>query len=133
MREPSWLAFLAATLIFVPAGSAGQTAVGPAAAHDLVFKTLAATWDEALPLGNGTLGALVWRRGGKVRLSLDRANLWDLRPMENLKGPEWTWRWVLDKWRKNEYKDVQDRFDRPYDVNPAPTKIPAGALELDLS
>ncbi len=133
MRMPSWLATLAATLIFIPTPAVGQAVVVPAAAHDLVFKTLAQTWDEALPLGNGMVGALVWRKDGKVRLSLDRADLWDLRPMENLKGPEWTWRWVSKRWRGNDYKAVQDRFDRPYDVNPAPTKIPAGAIEFDLA
>jgi alpha-L-fucosidase 2 len=128
---PCILAAVALLALWSP--GAAQFTAGPSAAHDLVFKGLAASWDEALPLGNGMLGALVWRKAGRIRLSLDRADLWDLRPMENLKGPEWTWRWVLDHWRKNDYKPVQDRFDRPYDVNPAPTKIPAGALELDLS
>lgn len=133
MKTSASLIFLAAALHFIGPSASAQFAVGPTASHDLVFNYLAATWDEALPLGNGTLGALVWRKDGRVRLSLDRADLWDLRPMENLKGPEWTWRWVLERWRENDYKSVQDRFDRPYDVNPAPTKIPAGALELDLS
>jgi alpha-L-fucosidase 2 len=124
---------VAATLALVGAPAEAQFAAGPTASHDLVFMDLAATWDEGLPLGNGMLGALIWAKNGRVRLSLDRADLWDLRPMENLKGPEWTWRWVLDRWRANEYKLVQDRFDRPYDANPAPTKIPAGALEFDLA
>jgi len=52
--------------------------------------------------------------------------------MDNLKGPEWKFRWVVDQWKKNDYKPVQEKFDRPYDDNPAPTKIPAGALEIDL-
>ena len=132
MKKPAVLIPLVAVLVALCRPAAGQFAGGPSAAHDLVFKELASTWDEGLPLGNGMIGALVWSRAGRIRLSLDRADLWDLRPMENLKGPEWTWRWVLDHWRKNDYKPVQDRFDRPYDVNPAPTKIPAGALEFDL-
>jgi len=99
--------------------------------HDLIFKDLAATWDEGVPLGNGMVGALVWRRGGKLRLSLDRADLWDLRPMENMKGPEWTFRWVQEQWRKGDYKPVQAKFDAPYDADPAPSKIPAGSLEFD--
>lgn len=39
---------------------------------DLIFPTLAASWDEGIPLGNGTLGALVWQRDSLLRLSLDR-------------------------------------------------------------
>jgi len=101
-------------------------------AHDLVSPDLAKSWDEAVPLGNGMVGALVWANGGRLRVSLDRADLWDLRPMRNLGGPEWTFRWVKEQWEKNEYKSVQDRFDRPYDADPAPSKIPAGALEFDL-
>src|ERR1039457_6343382 len=30
------------------------------------------TWDEAIPLGNGLLGGLVWGEGNVLRLSLDR-------------------------------------------------------------
>lgn len=31
-------------------------------ASDLRFPDLATVWDEAMPLGNATLGALVWQR-----------------------------------------------------------------------
>ena len=29
---------------------------------DLRFSNLATTWDEGMPLGNATVGALVWQR-----------------------------------------------------------------------
>ena len=38
------------------------------------------TWDEAVPLGNGLLGGLVWGETNTLRLSLDRGDLWDERP-----------------------------------------------------
>jgi hypothetical protein len=38
-----------------------------------------ATWDEAIPLGNGLTGGLLWGQDRTLRLSLDRADLWDLR------------------------------------------------------
>lgn len=118
----------------------GQIVRFPAAAelplqpspHDLVFQSLALCWDEAVPLGNGMVGALVWKNADRVRVSLDRADLWDLRPMENLNTPEWKFRWVVAQWKKNDYKPVQEKFDKPYDSNPAPSKIPAGALEFKL-
>ena len=31
-----------------------------------------------------------------------------------------------------DYGFVQDLFDKPYSANPAPTKIPAGAMEWDI-
>ncbi len=101
--------------------------------HDLYFEALANTWDEGIPLGNGMVGALLWQKEGKLRLSLDRADLWDLRPMENLKTPEWKFKWVQDQWEKDTYDKVQDNFDVPYDKSPAPSKIPGAALEFDIS
>jgi len=101
--------------------------------HDLHFEKLATTWDEAIPLGNGMVGALIWQKDGKLRFSLDRADLWDLRPMENLKTPEWKYSWVYEQWKNNTYKEVQDRFDVPYDKSPAPSKIPGAGLEFDIS
>jgi alpha-L-fucosidase 2 len=100
---------------------------------DLKFTKLAKSWDEAIPLGNGMLGALVWEKGNKLRISLDRADLWDLRPMENIDKPEWKYSWVKEKWDKNTYAKVQEMFDVPYDRNPAPSKIPGAALEFDIS
>ncbi|MBK8506038.1 MAG: hypothetical protein IPL46_29890 [Saprospiraceae bacterium] len=82
---------------------------------------------------NGMIGALVWKKEGKLRLSLDRAELWDLRPMENLQTPEWKYSWVYNQWKKDDYIPVQKRFDEPYDQSPAPSKIPGAALEFDIS
>lgn len=99
----------------------------------LHFNQLAKSWDEAIPLGNGMLGALIWEKDGKLRFSLDRVDLWDLRPMENLDTPKWKFGWVYDQWKKNNYKAVQEQFDVPYDRSPAPSKIPGAALEFDIS
>jgi len=101
--------------------------------NDLHFDKLSEVWDEAIPLGNGMVGALIWQKQGKLRFSLDRADLWDLRPMENLKTPEWKFGWVYDQWKKNDYKPVQQNFDVPYNKSPAPSKIPGAALEFDVS
>ena len=105
---------------------------GPSS-EDMHFNHLPTVWDEGIPLGNGMVGALVWENKGKLRFSLDRADLWDLRPMENLKTPEWKYTWVHDQWQKKDYKPVQDKFDVPYDRSPAPSKIPGAAIEVDIS
>ncbi len=99
--------------------------------HDLKFLKLAATWDEGIPLGNGMQGALVWQKGDRLRFSLDRADLWDLRPMANLSKPEFSFLWVQEQVKNKTYKNVQDLFDTPYDNNAAPSKIPGAAIEFD--
>jgi len=129
--------FLKTTLILVLLGGILPNVFGQikveASPHDLHFNELASTWDEGIPLGNGMIGALIWEKNGKLRFSLDRADLWDLRPMENLKTPEWKYSWVYEQWKNDTYKKVQDRFDVPYDNSPAPSKIPGAALEFDIS
>lgn len=99
--------------------------------HDLHFDTLASRWDEAIPLGNGMLGALIWQRSDHLRFSLDRADLWDQRPMKGLHRPEFSYPWVVEQVKKKDYSPVQQYFDEPYDREPAPSKIPGGALEFD--
>jgi len=99
--------------------------------HDMEFSQLASRWDEAVPLGNAMIGALVWQNGDNLRLSLDRADLWDLRPMKNLDTPQWKYKWVYEQWKNDNYHAVQENFDVPYDRNPAPSKIPAAALEFN--
>lgn len=101
--------------------------------NDLVFNQLATSWDEGIPLGNGMLGALIWQKDDKLRVSLDRADLWDLRPVENLSRPEFSYNWVQKQVKNNTYKTVQELFDVPYDQMSAPSKIPGAALEFDIS
>ena len=101
-------------------------------AHDLIFNSLANRWDEAVPQGNGILGTLIWQKGDNLRFSLDRADLWDLSPMHNLKNFEYKFKWVYDNWKNNTYNNVQEFFDNPYDRTAAPSKIPAAALEFNV-
>ncbi len=111
---------------------AKKESLKPSNEHNLVFSELAATWDEAIPLGNGMVGNLVWQNNGKLRFSLDRADLWDLRPMENIDFDKWKFQDVYEHWKADKYGEVQQAFDVPYNNLPAPSKILAGALEFDM-
>ena len=104
----------------------------PLPKHDLTYTKLAATWDEAIPLGNATVGSLIWQNGDNLRFSLDRADIWDMRPMAGLHREEFSYKWVQAQVAKKDYKPVQQFFDAPYDREPAPSKIPAGALEFKI-
>ena len=99
---------------------------------DLVFNDLAAVWDEAMPLGNATVGELVWKKGDNLRLSLDRIDLWDMRPIEAFKGEDYTFEWVKNQVRKGDYDPVVDKFEKKAYLA-APSKIPGAALEIDIS
>ena len=99
---------------------------------DLVFNDLATVWDEAMPLGNATVGELVWQKGDNLRLSLDRIDLWDLRPIEAFKGEEYSFEWVKEHVRRGDYGPVTELFDKK-GYAAAPSKIPGAALEMGIS
>ena len=103
----------------------------PTPAHGLHFRTPVTVWDEALPLGNGAMGALVWGDGAPVRISLDRADLWDLRPVPEFHSLEYNYTTMQQWHREGRVKDLVRLYEDPYE-RPAPTKIPAGRIELAL-
>lgn len=104
-----------------------------ASTSDLTYSALAQSWDEGVPLGNAMVGALIWKKGSSLRFSLDRADLWDLRPVDSLSGNNYRFNWVKEQIRKKDYLPVQKKFDWPYDKMPAPSKILGASLEFPLS
>ena len=97
--------------------------------HGLHYEKPAMVWDEAMPLGNGLLGALVWGDGKPLRISLDRTDLWDLRPVPEFHTQEYSYK-TMRRWvREGRIKDLHRLYDDPYG-NAGPTKIPAGRIEL---
>jgi alpha-L-fucosidase 2 len=104
----------------------------PRPEHGLQFNTPVTVWDEALPLGNGMIGALVWGDGRPLRISLDRSDLWDLRPVPEFHSPEYTFTQMRRWHEEGRTADLVRLFEKPYE-RPAPTKIPAGRIEITLS
>ena len=125
------ISFLILIFVSILSSCAPQTEESTVGRHNLEFTELAGVWDEAVPLGNGMVGNLIWQKEGKLRFSLDRADLWDLRPMGNIDFDKWKFKDVYDYWTADKYDEVQNAFDVPYDKSPAPSKIPAGALEFN--
>jgi alpha-L-fucosidase 2 len=104
----------------------------PKSSDNLVLQAPINTWDEAIPLGNGLMGGLLWGEKNTIRLSLDRGDLWDERTNGE---PEW--------WKKNTYQKGADLINqKKYDVvsnwwsepykGVTPTKLPAGRVEIQL-
>ena len=100
--------------------------------HSLTFDKLPEVWDEAVPLGNGLTGALIWQKEGRLRIAIDRADLWDLRPVEQFASPDYTYKFVCDQViEKKDIAPVYKLIDERTRYDSAPTKIPAGAIELN--
>ena len=121
-----------ASTAFVLSVFFGQHLYGrPQARHGIHYETPATVWDEALPLGNGLLGALVWGDGNPLRISLDRTDLWDLREVPQFHTKDYSYKTMRQWVREGRIEDLHRLYDDPYG-NPGPTKIPAGRIELTI-
>ena len=131
--------FLSFIIVFFLFSCKNDTEISPSVSkHDLAFKALASRWDEAIPQGNGMLGTLIWQKGDNLRFSLDRADLWDLRPKfirpyYDLDSSRFRYKWVYENWKNNTYDKVMEMFDIPGPKRPVgPSKIPGAALEFNV-
>lgn len=125
---PRLATLLAGWLLAAVAGWAGLR-------DDAMKISLAApitTWDEAIPLGNGLLGGLLWGEGGTLRLSLDRGDLWDERPAAGNPLAGFTYAKMKQLVDAKDNDGISKIVDTAYFTD-HPTKIPAGRLELDLA
>ncbi len=98
---------------------------------NLVLDAPITTWDEAIPLGNGLLGGLLWGEGNTIRLSLDRGDLWDLRIPATISEKGFTYRNLQNLVRSRNEGEINRLFEAPYGHS-TPTKIPAGRVEIIL-
>lgn len=103
----------------------------PSEKHDLIFHEPIQRWDEALPLGNGLIGCLVWGDGSPLRLSLDRGDLWDKRVAPETLDDGFTYTEMVELVRKGDQEELLRRFDSFYSTCPYPTKLPAGRIEIE--
>ncbi len=60
----------------------GESAAAPSGRHTLWYRQPAKVWEEALPLGNGRLGAMVFGGVTDERLQLNEDTLWDGYPLD---------------------------------------------------
>ncbi len=98
----------------------------------LLLEAPIARWDEAIPLGNGLLGALLWGSGSTLNLSLDRGDLWDERLPELYHESDWNYATIRRLVAAGDAAELVRRFDTPYSQVPYPTKLPGGRLVLEL-
>lgn len=127
-RSRTFAAFAALAMLGSAVFAEGRL---PGPELDLELAAPIATWDEALPLGGGLLGGLLWGEGSTLRLSLDRGDLWDERPADGMQWDLFTYENLVKHVQAEDMVYVNEVFDRAY-RDKHPTKIPAGRLEFEL-
>ena len=102
-------------------------------AYNVVYNQPVLNWDEALPLGNGKLGCLIYG-DGPIRFTLDRVDLWDTRPHPATQEKGFTYQNLLrlvKSGRAEDWTEYERLFDKICSDYSYPTKITAGRIELD--
>lgn len=87
-------------------------------------------WDDGLPLGNGNIGCLIWGNGNKLRLSIDKGDLWDCGGAIKPEG-DFTYQSLQKFVKQRRKRKISKIFDAPY-ARPTPTKLPAGKIIIEL-
>lgn len=96
----------------------------------LTLKAPVNKWDDAIPLGNGMTGGLLWGKNNEIRLSLDRGDLWDLRPHPGFTAPEFNYETVRRMALAGHTDSLNQQYSKPNDY---PTKLPGCRLVLTLA
>lgn len=97
--------------------------------HDMIFEKPPKIWDNGVPLGNSTAGAMVWGEK-EINVTLDRADLWEIRRYEPDKN-EFTWRKYCSLMEKGELNDFGIFGQRT--PGPTPQRLPIGRFSAKLS
>lgn len=117
---------------FIQAAMHVKTAQLPPSNTNLLLQAPVKTWDEALPLGNGLTGGLLWGEKNVIRISLDRGDLWDERTNgEKEWWKKYTYAKGVEAIKQKKFDEVNQWWDTPYD-GVSPTKLPAGRIEIKL-
>ncbi|WPJ95155.1 glycoside hydrolase N-terminal domain-containing protein [Coraliomargarita algicola] len=114
-----------------------EVITAPERAHDtftadsLTLPAPIKRWDNALPLGNGLTGGLLWGEGSELRLSLDRGDLWDERGNAEVYDPKRSYETLLQNIQDKDTRTWKKYFDTTY-FKSKWTKIPGGRLVISL-
>lgn len=125
---------LVAAVFFQAINAGAAKPLPPDASLNLKLTAPIKTWDEAVPLGNGAMGVLLWGETNVLRLSLDRGDLWDERPSKAFLKirDQFNWARIQQVVASNRMDEFNAICDANYDYNGPPTKLPAGRVEIML-
>ena len=89
-------------------------------------------WHDALPLGNGFAGALVWGGGDTLNITLDRADFWHNVPNPSYDDPDFTWSKLADTVASGNAAARARIFEKKAKTGSA-TKLPGVRLVMKLA
>ena len=102
--------------------------------HNLRINGFPKHWLDGLPLGNGKVGVMLWGNSKTLNLSLDHANAWDTRSIENeYDDPLYNYQSLRQLVKEGRWEDINNTLRMNWKKNNplGPTKINLGRLEIE--
>ncbi|MCI6005922.1 MAG: glycoside hydrolase family 95 protein [Blautia sp.] len=91
------------------------------------------TWNEALPLGNGSLGAMSYGRFGNEKIELNLDSLWSGDGRDKLnKNGKTDWNYLRDLISDQRYHDAENYCREHVLGDWTESYLPAGTLHIDI-
>lgn len=98
--------------------------------HDLLYEKAPLEWEMGIPLANGDMGVLLWGDGNPLKFTLDKYDTWERR-FTWPKDENHNYRTLYSLIKKGKFEEAKDIFfDKPYKVEPYPTRLPLPRMEL---
>ena len=100
--------------------------------HVLTYQEQAHSWNEALPLGNGHIGAMVYSGVERDRIMLNEDTLWSGQPQPDMPGVDMSRmpavrRLITEK----KYIEAQNELSKAMPNKHSQVYLPAGELDVD--
>jgi len=101
------------------------------ASHNLWYSHPAENWNQALPLGNGRIGAMVFGGVAEEKLSLNEDTLWTGYPSFHANPTAYdTWKKAQALVREHKYFEANTLLSTEFSSTPSQKYLPLGDLEL---
>ncbi len=101
---------------------------------ELWYKEPASYWEEALPLGNGRLGAMVWSGTDQEKISLNEDSLWSGYPQSHdISGAAEYYLQARRLSMEKKYEEAQALLEQNVLGEYTQSYLPLGELTLDMA
>ncbi len=101
---------------------------------ELVIKAVPESWCNGLPLGNGRIGVMCWRKENSLCFTIDHCDAWDLRcPEGYFDHEDCTYQKARELFDKKDFAAMHESVAAARKLSSAgPTKVYLGRLKLEI-